>query len=40
MTWKEYVSKHMSGKKFGSRTESNAYFKKLSEEYRKMKSSS
>lgn len=35
--WIEYVKKHMAGKKFGSRAESNKFFKELSVEYKKSK---
>lgn len=37
LSWKEYVAKHMRGKSFTSRVEANAYFKKLSIEYKKQK---
>ena len=38
MTWREFLKQHMTGKKFASRSEANAYFKQLSIEYKKMKS--
>ena len=38
MSWREYLKAHMKGKKFESRQASNAFFKKLAEEYRKQKS--
>jgi len=37
MTWREYLSKHMKGKKFPSRKEANIYFKKLAMDYKKSK---
>lgn len=36
-TWKEYVKTHMKGKKFSDRSEVNAYFKSLSEEFKSKK---
>lgn len=34
MKWKDYLKQNMSGKKFSSRSEANAFFKKLAEEWR------
>lgn len=36
-TWKDHVAKNMRGKKFGSRTEANAFMKKLSADWKKSK---
>lgn len=37
-TWREYYAKHTKGKKFANRAEVNAHMKKLSAEYKAMKS--
>lgn len=36
LSWKEYVSKEMKGKKFQNREEVNNYMKKISKEYKKL----
>jgi hypothetical protein len=37
LTWKTYLGTHMRGKKFSNREEANTYFKKLADEYKKLK---